>query len=1266
MRKRKALSPLDRNTLPRLPYDGDFSASSWAKKAASSSKTPKISNRGSTTASTTKPPKPRSNNDNRNKSFVTTRRRKGTTSRDRRPALKDTKNAKEQPMPKTNPRSMTDHITTDRKVDTEGELDGQKVHHQYTDATAATSESGESRNDTPKESATDVPASLSNGKSRAGLLTNDACQGESKVELAHDDMDCASDSDSLSLDSSPEKNPPATKKAVKTVRTLNRDTLERKNQQQAGYLNDHSDRPSVQDSDINLPHEQGKVPKAPTEGIQTNSSSPNVDTLQPMVTEEHIKRLRDGPADDESVFRLVLCSDTMKTQNRDNSPLIGSEIGVTELRRSDSLDESEISSVTMIGMGRESVVHLTDTSQTLPDSRPVFPRLPHYSRKNDSKRQTYGTKTLQTRSFEGRLEMEHRYESDSSIEEWSIADDSASVPIEFLVNKRKYLHPPLPPGWKVKVSHNKARPFYQHPDFGTTWHCPVVLPPKSAAVVYRRTRRHKEPQDGKGDRGGFETQLKDDDSIVEKFEIDSKASMGSSSEETIPQSMSDLIDCYTKDKPGRIAMSTFKKTAASDHAQNDGYDGSESSAFSDTSFGARGASSANDWMDDDSARKLELVQRRNASCANRTTLRLGVRTPRTGVIGCSVKPVNISKLSPIEEDTEVLISLEGCADKIKRKSPVSVRGNTSSSRLRTPRRTVQHDVVAALKSASSHSPMSNVDTRDVDEQSDERSPNRNTELATHTSDSIDLPQYSNRKDARKDHLEDTNSGQENRTEKGLETEHTKHEITEALKTSGQQIAVAQHKLESSRVDKMSSEKGASTKIQSSVDGSPNIPKDTVVVNKKCTPPLHDNGRHGEPKLSGTKKQAFDMGVERIESSEGTSIKMFDSKSTLHDSFLTPNQAQIFLASKMRGYGAVASRDTGRSSQSNAPSKTSRTSALRKERPLSAAQKDTVSPRNYEIVGSSAFSRRKSLSERGLLVASATKKSKTPRKIKLGSLLSSSESNDNAENIDTSETTNGDGRMARVHFHVNNVEQVDRTGSNHDEEMYDDEWSPPRNIAKSSDDSPGNRTKLGDESFCVDGDPNPGIPGEENWKSPGFSAIDAGSTDDSYASPLYHDIEHPAGPGTEHLVSPKLQTDKEDTTGANSNRNERSRQGEHCFHSETTPLSVGPPDDTSKGGGVSIPVDLGDRLDSLGCTTPRVIKNVSKASMATVSPKNMDLDTYDNSDMQDCFDDPADDSDLSQQMELQHSELETGSHNRIPLENIEHPARTTPTVFFAKP
>jgi hypothetical protein len=41
-------------------------------------------------------------------------------------------------------------------------------------------------------------------------------------------------------------------------------------------------------------------------------------------------------------------------------------------------------------------------------------------------------------------------------------------------NRSVVIHPKLPPGWRVKVSRSKKQVYYVHPDFGSTWHCPVV------------------------------------------------------------------------------------------------------------------------------------------------------------------------------------------------------------------------------------------------------------------------------------------------------------------------------------------------------------------------------------------------------------------------------------------------------------------------------------------------------------------------------------------------------------------------------------------------------------------------------------------------------------------------------------------------------------------------------------------------------------------------------------------------------------------------
>jgi len=37
------------------------------------------------------------------------------------------------------------------------------------------------------------------------------------------------------------------------------------------------------------------------------------------------------------------------------------------------------------------------------------------------------------------------------------------------------VQPPLPAGWKVRWSNTKQKPYWVHPDFGSTWHCPGVI-----------------------------------------------------------------------------------------------------------------------------------------------------------------------------------------------------------------------------------------------------------------------------------------------------------------------------------------------------------------------------------------------------------------------------------------------------------------------------------------------------------------------------------------------------------------------------------------------------------------------------------------------------------------------------------------------------------------------------------------------------------------------------------------------------------------------
>lgn len=156
---------------------------------------------------------------------------------------------------------------------------------------------------------------------------------------------------------------------------------------------------------------------------------------------------------------------------------LGQSVGGDLLTQSDSIDGSEVTIPTLtdknghkLGRSRRSEVGQSDS---VPHSIVCKPPVKQEHQEASTRRKV----PVVTEQI--------MIESDSSAEVWSIDDDSSNVPIKFSLDTKKYLHPPLPPGWKIKVSKSHKRPFYVHPDFGMTWHCPVILP-QNAERSFRR------------------------------------------------------------------------------------------------------------------------------------------------------------------------------------------------------------------------------------------------------------------------------------------------------------------------------------------------------------------------------------------------------------------------------------------------------------------------------------------------------------------------------------------------------------------------------------------------------------------------------------------------------------------------------------------------------------------------------------------------------------------------------------------------------------
>lgn len=371
----------------------------------------------------------------------------------------------------------------------------------------------------------------------------------------NDDMDLCSDSD-ISLDSE-SPSPPASR-PKSTIRHY----------QPTGTAVDHDKtthrtHSRVQRSSSFLSHlspiaRRGYHPTTYTTEVQTPPSSPDDEYI---IDEKHIssklrkqafKSVRDTPVDDNIVLTKWL---------RGSASFHRPEIA-TDPRMHDSVDCSDMTDSTLMGM-------------------PSFP-----------------PKDVLLDDF---------------IEEWSLPDEETNDMIIFSLEGKHYIHDPLPPGWIMRVSKTRKRPFYIHPDHGVTWHCPVVLKPKSEALVLRRSSLTKMKQPTK--RNDATSQVIAISPTPHPFSLEG--------------SMSELIHHYN------------------DPQIMDGYEGSVSStSTTDSDLTWTAASSLSGGYGEGHA-----LSRQQATNDWVTPLRLGIATPSkwSQPLGAPTSKLSIRKLSPIEE-----------------------------------------------------------------------------------------------------------------------------------------------------------------------------------------------------------------------------------------------------------------------------------------------------------------------------------------------------------------------------------------------------------------------------------------------------------------------------------------------------------------------------------------------------------------------------------------------------------------------------------------
>ena len=188
------------------------------------------------------------------------------------------------------------------------------------------------------------------------------------------------------------------------------------------------------------------------------------------VSKEVLAQARNAPADNKRVVDAMLNSNGKAAHRNDASQteasgpsLVGSTVGGSSLQRSASVDGSEvtmpsISHASKIGCDRQSM------SEASVFRRPGSIFVPSSARStNISSNFTASINDLSSGHFLRRPTAYERKRLSSQIE--SQLQSGYTYPSQ--------IH--LPAGWQVRMSKSKGKPYYVHPDFGSTWHYPGLI-----------------------------------------------------------------------------------------------------------------------------------------------------------------------------------------------------------------------------------------------------------------------------------------------------------------------------------------------------------------------------------------------------------------------------------------------------------------------------------------------------------------------------------------------------------------------------------------------------------------------------------------------------------------------------------------------------------------------------------------------------------------------------------------------------------------------
>lgn len=197
--------------------------------------------------------------------------------------------------------------------------------------------------------------------------------------------------------------------------------------------------------------------------------------------------IEDTAIDNEDVFQMMMNSVTTRAPIRhspDADSILKKTIGNEHFTPYKPDDDSDITFLSLDGPSSLSGPKDQRTTQEVPKRMEIasFERsLDHNdfpsSKTQKAKHASDDIPSLpihQHRARQGDAVLDVDIPDDGSITAWSIAGCMTS-PFEFEIDGMRYIHEPLPHGYKVKISKTQKRPIYLHPERAPSWYCPVVL-----------------------------------------------------------------------------------------------------------------------------------------------------------------------------------------------------------------------------------------------------------------------------------------------------------------------------------------------------------------------------------------------------------------------------------------------------------------------------------------------------------------------------------------------------------------------------------------------------------------------------------------------------------------------------------------------------------------------------------------------------------------------------------------------------------------------